>query len=249
MPYDAARHLIAKVGSTDKEEVILKGGHVSLVAGANAAALPDFDTFWQTGYLEIPAASEEYVIFGDFRADPEKHKLRTPSGKIELYSEKIAGFGYADCPGHPAWLAPQDVPGLAAAMGGQASALGRLDQFIRRRNEIADRYRVDLGDAADPVTLVIKGQELDERELLRRQVDLLAAHRHAMVGNVDDHIAGRSGAGAAKKKDPAARVVIDATDITKSFWIRSGVFGRKEFKAVRGATFKLRLPQPHLEAT
>ena len=57
---------------------------------------------------------------------------------------------------------------------------------------------------------------------------------------VDDHIAGRSGAGTIKEKDPGARVVIDATDLTKSFWIRSGVFGRKEFKAVRGATFKLR---------
>ena len=31
---------------------------------------PDFDTFWNTGYLEIPAAAEEYVLFGDFRADP-----------------------------------------------------------------------------------------------------------------------------------------------------------------------------------
>ena len=30
--YDAARHLITKIGS----EVMLKGGHVSLVAGANA---------------------------------------------------------------------------------------------------------------------------------------------------------------------------------------------------------------------
>ena len=36
VPYDAAKHLIKKVGSTDKEEVMLKGGHVSLVAGANA---------------------------------------------------------------------------------------------------------------------------------------------------------------------------------------------------------------------
>jgi polyhydroxyalkanoate synthase len=36
VPYDAARHLITKVGSTDKEEVMLKGGHVSLVAGPNA---------------------------------------------------------------------------------------------------------------------------------------------------------------------------------------------------------------------
>ena len=36
VPYDAAKHLIQKVGSADKQEVILKGGHVSLVAGANA---------------------------------------------------------------------------------------------------------------------------------------------------------------------------------------------------------------------
>ncbi len=36
VPYDAARHLIAKVGSSDKQEIMLKGGHVSLVAGANA---------------------------------------------------------------------------------------------------------------------------------------------------------------------------------------------------------------------
>jgi polyhydroxyalkanoate synthase subunit PhaC len=36
VPYDSAKHLIARVGSSDKEEVILKGGHVSLIAGANA---------------------------------------------------------------------------------------------------------------------------------------------------------------------------------------------------------------------
>jgi polyhydroxyalkanoate synthase subunit PhaC len=36
VPYGAAKPLIAKVGSADKEEVMLKGGHVSLVAGANA---------------------------------------------------------------------------------------------------------------------------------------------------------------------------------------------------------------------
>ena len=36
VPYEASKHLIQKVGSTDKEEVVLKGGHVSLIAGANA---------------------------------------------------------------------------------------------------------------------------------------------------------------------------------------------------------------------
>jgi biotin/methionine sulfoxide reductase len=74
--------------------------------GANTLALPDFETFWDRGFLEIPASAEEYVMFGDFRADPDKHKLRTPSGKIELYSEKIAGFGYDDCPPHATWIEP-----------------------------------------------------------------------------------------------------------------------------------------------
>jgi polyhydroxyalkanoate synthase len=36
VPYESAKHLISMVGSRDKEEVMLKGGHVSLVAGANA---------------------------------------------------------------------------------------------------------------------------------------------------------------------------------------------------------------------
>ena len=36
MPTAASAPLIGMIGSADKEEVALKGGHVSLVAGANA---------------------------------------------------------------------------------------------------------------------------------------------------------------------------------------------------------------------
>ena len=57
---------------------------------------------------------------------------------------------------------------------------------------------------------------------------------------VDDHIAGRAASTAGKAKDPAAPVVLEATGVTKSFWIRSGVFGRREFQAVKGASFTLR---------
>ena len=47
VPYDAARHLIKMVGSSDKEEIMLKGGHVSLVAGPNAVKRlwPKLDTW------------------------------------------------------------------------------------------------------------------------------------------------------------------------------------------------------------
>jgi len=77
-------------------------------ARTNRAALPDFAQFWDEGYFEIPRRSEDYELFGDFRADPDRHKLRTPSGRIELYSERIAGFDYDDCPPHPAWIEPAE---------------------------------------------------------------------------------------------------------------------------------------------
>jgi peptide/nickel transport system ATP-binding protein len=57
---------------------------------------------------------------------------------------------------------------------------------------------------------------------------------------IDDHISGRAAANTTKAKDPDARVIIEASALTKSFWLQSGIFGRKEFKAVKGATFKLR---------
>lgn len=69
-----------------------------------------FEEFWEKGYVHFtpPKDSIEYVRYADFREDPVKNHLRTPSGKIELFSEKIASFGYSDCPGYPVWLEPTE---------------------------------------------------------------------------------------------------------------------------------------------
>ena len=48
-----------------------------------------------------------------FRGDPDAHPLPTSSGRIEVGSAMIAGFGYEDCPGHPTWLRPTEVPSAA----------------------------------------------------------------------------------------------------------------------------------------
>jgi biotin/methionine sulfoxide reductase len=77
-------------------------------AQTNQASLPDFDAFWREGWVELPRKADEHVMFADFRADPEAHKLHTPSGRIELYSEKIAGFAYDDCPPHASWIEPAE---------------------------------------------------------------------------------------------------------------------------------------------
>jgi biotin/methionine sulfoxide reductase len=71
---------------------------------------PDFDTFWARGELLIKQQEDDGGILRAFREDPAGHPLPTPSGKVQISSPVIAGFGYADCPGHPTWLAPADAP-------------------------------------------------------------------------------------------------------------------------------------------
>ena len=68
--------------------------------------IPPFDEFWEAGIAEAEGGARDPVMLAAFRADPENNPLKTPSGKIEIFSEKIASFGYDDCPGHATWMEP-----------------------------------------------------------------------------------------------------------------------------------------------
>ncbi|MCB9955384.1 MAG: molybdopterin-dependent oxidoreductase [Caulobacterales bacterium] len=76
---------------------------------------PDFDTFWEAGAWELPRFDHPGVLHFGFRNDPEKNPLLTPSGKIEIYSEKIASFGLEDVAPHPAWREPREWLGAPLA--------------------------------------------------------------------------------------------------------------------------------------
>lgn len=81
----------------------------------SSVGAPLFEEFWAAGAFELPPGPERFTLFEQFRADPEAAPLRTPSGRIELYSPTVAGFGYPDCPGHPVWLEPDEWHGAPAA--------------------------------------------------------------------------------------------------------------------------------------
>jgi len=68
--------------------------------------MPSYTDFREAGWHKLPERQTPEILFQDFRKDPHQHPLKTPSGKIEIYSETVAGFGYEDCPGHPVWRAP-----------------------------------------------------------------------------------------------------------------------------------------------
>jgi len=86
-------------------------------AAEHGMTLPDFETFWREGVARLPEPPSKPVMLSGFRADPDGAPLKTPSGKIEIFSETIAGFGYDDCPGHPVWLEPAEWLGADAARG------------------------------------------------------------------------------------------------------------------------------------
>ncbi len=82
----------------------------------DGVAVPEFERFWEEGRVELPSRpTEPEGSFAALRADPDAFALDTPSGRIELYSEVIAGFGYDDCPGHPSWLEPAEWLGSPLA--------------------------------------------------------------------------------------------------------------------------------------
>ncbi len=123
--YDIMTGLASRLGFKDKfttnktEMEWLRSFYVQAQKAAKPlhVTMPSFDAFWKAGYVEfpIPADAQDYVKHADFRANPVKNALGTPSGKIEIYSPTIAGFKYDDCPPHVSWIAPTEWLGSAKA--------------------------------------------------------------------------------------------------------------------------------------
>lgn len=52
--------------------------------------LPDYETLKKMGIYKRKDPNGHFVAYQKFRADPEKNPLQTPSGKIEIYSSRLA---------------------------------------------------------------------------------------------------------------------------------------------------------------
>jgi biotin/methionine sulfoxide reductase len=121
--------------------------------------LQPLDVLRQKGWHKLNVPNVPHIMLAEFRADPEANPLRTKSGKIEIYSQTIADYGYDDCPGHPAWMAPAEW--LGAARPGQLHLISnqpgnklhsQLDQGpVAQADRIAgyEPARLNPGDAAE----------------------------------------------------------------------------------------------------
>ncbi len=131
--------------------------------------------------------------------------------------------------------------------------LGRLKQQ-RRMSLLFISHDLGLvGEIADHVVVMRHGQVREQGPVARifeapqdDYTKALLACRPTLAGNparlmvIDDHMAGRAAQQVGKPKDPAAPVVLEVRSLAKSFWLRQGLFGKREFKAVQGVNFQLR---------
>jgi peptide/nickel transport system ATP-binding protein len=131
--------------------------------------------------------------------------------------------------------------------------LGRLKQQ-RRMSVLFISHDLGLvGELADHVVVMRHGQIREQGPVARifeqpqdAYTKALLACRPSLEGNparlmvIDDHIAGRGAATTHKPKDAQAPVVLEVKGLAKSFWLKQGVFGKREFKAVQDVNFKLR---------
>ncbi len=63
---------------------------------------PSFAEFRRLGSVSM-STEDDRTYLEDYRRDPTGNALRTPSGRIEIFSDVVDGFDYDDCLGHPAW--------------------------------------------------------------------------------------------------------------------------------------------------
>ncbi|HBO37111.1 MAG TPA: dimethyl sulfoxide reductase subunit A [Pasteurellaceae bacterium] len=64
--------------------------HIYEQSRAALPELPTFDEFRAQGIFKKVDPKGFFIVFKDFRDDPEKNPLKTPSGKIEIYSSRLA---------------------------------------------------------------------------------------------------------------------------------------------------------------
>ena len=110
--------------------------------------------------------------------------------------------------------------------------------------EIADQVVVMRGGTVreqGPVAQIFSApQDAYTRALLACRPSLTETPARLTV--IDEHMAGgvAGNAAPAAVKDPSAPVVLEVKSLAKSFFIKQGLFGKREFKAVRGVNFQLR---------
>ena len=120
----------------------------------------------------------------EFRDSPGSCPLSTPSGKIELFSQKISRFQYQDCPGQAVWIEPNEW------LGSEKSKVFPLHLIT---NQPSDRLHSQLdfgplsvsGKINGKEKIVINPSDAIERSLKQGDIVRVFNDRGALLAGVE----------------------------------------------------------------
>lgn len=149
--------------------------------GCSAAANMPFEQFWEVGMapIKVPPEAHQWVRHSNFRDDPQKNPLHTPTGKIEMYSATVEKMNLPDMPPMPKWLEPGEY--LGNAKKGQLHVVSphpywRLHSQMNNSESLRKHYTVQ---TREPLTISV--EDAKERGIADGDLVELYNERGAMV--------------------------------------------------------------------
>lgn len=102
----AARMGMAEIRRMDEDE---RAEEQFRMSGDLSQDIPDFEAFKRDGFNKMPL-NEPIVAFEKEIRDQQHHPFPTPSGKIEIYSERLAALNNPQLPPTPKYVPPWEGP-------------------------------------------------------------------------------------------------------------------------------------------
>lgn len=150
---------------------------------AKGIEFPEFDSFWQQGHVETARPENDWVFMEDFRHDPVAHPIKTASGKIELFSETIAGYQLADFGPHPEWQPPQEWLGAPVSQRFPLHMIS-IQPHDRLHSQMDATPTVQANKTAGRETLLMHPQDAAARGLSEGDVIEVSNDRGTMQAGV-----------------------------------------------------------------
>ncbi len=144
---------------------------------------PEFGEFWERGFVEVPEGGKSYVFMEAFRHDPQAHPIKTASGKIELFSNTIAGYQLDDFAGHPEWREPQEWLGAEISRDYPLHMIS-IQPGDRLHSQLDATATVQANKTAGHETLWMHPQDAAPRGIADGEVIKVSNSRGAMLAGV-----------------------------------------------------------------
>ena len=106
-PLEVASQLAARLGLSDYNDKTDDEWLAHMMQGSD---VPDFDSFKKEGVFKIKLPAPQ-VAFSKEISDPANNPFPTPSGKIEIYSQRLVDMDNPNLPPVPKYVAAWEGPG------------------------------------------------------------------------------------------------------------------------------------------